>query len=346
MTASTVAVTIVTYNSERYIRQCIESVLAQDYSHVQLVLLDNASSDGSAAIIREYETRAVVVFNRVNNGFSGGQNQAIGAVDSDWVLALNPDVRLMPNFIRTTVASGESDPSTGTVCGKLLQMSPELEVADPPRIDSTGIFFTPNLRHLDRGSQESDTGQYDQPEYVFGATGAAALYRRKMVEDVAYGREFFDEKFFAYREDADVSWRAQILGWRCLYEPRAVAYHVRSVLPSNRRSQPAAINMHSVKNRFLLRMKNATRALYRRHGLAMTIRDGVVIAACFVYEWSSIRGLWLALLYAPDALRKRRQTLQRKRSTDEYIVSWFSDTPVSHPVTIRSAARGDVEASV
>ena len=95
-------------------------------------------------------------------------------------------------------------------------------------------------------------------EYVFGASAAAALYRRAMIDDVAVDGDFFDPDFFAYREDADVAWRAQLLGWRCIYTPAAVAYHVRTVTPANRRSLPPVINMHSVKNRFLMRIKNAT----------------------------------------------------------------------------------------
>ena len=125
-------------------------------------------------------------------------------------------------------------------------------------MDSTGIYFTPMLRHLDRGSQEVDNGHYLNYEYVFGATAAAALYRREMIEDISMDGEFFDSDFFVYREDADVAWRAQLLGWRCLYTPHARGYHVRNVLPGNRRALPAEINMHSVKNRFLMRIKNMT----------------------------------------------------------------------------------------
>lgn len=344
MSEATVAVTIVTYNSERFIRQCIESVFQQDYPINQLVLVDNASSDTSASILNGYRDRATVVLNTTNTGFAGGQNQAIHLTQSDWILVLNPDVRLSPTFISELIAAAEIEFRIGTVCGKLLQMSPEGQISSPPRIDSTGIFFTPNLRHLDRGSQEVDHGQYDTPEYVFGATGAAALYRRRMIDDVSEAGEFFDRDFFAYREDADVAWRAQILGWTCIYSPRAVAWHVRSVLPSNRRSLPAVLNMHSVKNRFLLRIKNATALLYRRHGLAMTARDAAVIAACFVYEWTSLRGLWLALRYLPSSLRKRRRLMVRKRTSDAYIVSWFSDHPVSHPAIMQSTAVGDTEA--
>ena len=98
---------------------------------------------------------------------------------------------------------------------------------------------------------------------------------------------FFDPDFFVYREDADVAWRAQLLGWRCIYTPAAVAYHVRSVTPENRRSVPATINMHCVKNRFLMRIKNATAGVYRRHWLPMTLRDLVVLGGSIFSEPTS-----------------------------------------------------------
>ena len=126
------------------------------------------------------------------------------------------------------------------------------------------------LRHLDRGSQEVDNGHYLQYEYVFGATAAAALYRRAMIEDISLDGEFFDSDFFVYREDADVAWRAQLMGWKCLYAPYARGYHVRKVLPGNRRALPPEINMHSVKNRFLMRIKNISGDLYWRNWFSIT----------------------------------------------------------------------------
>ena len=94
-----------------------------------------------------------MIYNDKNVGFAAGQNQAMGESNADWCLALNPDVRLTPNFVSMLVAGGEADDSTGSVCGKLLGMSADLTIPAEPVIDSTGIFFTPNLRHLDRGSQ-------------------------------------------------------------------------------------------------------------------------------------------------------------------------------------------------
>ena len=113
-------------------------------------------------------------------------------------------------------------------------------------------------RHPDRGTGEPVRDQFNRLQYVFGASGAAALYRRPMLEEVSLGGEYFDEDFFTYREDADLAWRAQLLGWKALYVPHAVASHERKVLPERRRSLPDVFNMHSVKNRFLLRIKNQT----------------------------------------------------------------------------------------
>ena len=182
----------------------------------------------------------------------------------DWLLSLNPDVILSRDFLSKLVAAGEQDSRIGAVCGKLLRWRPGEAAERTQIIDSTGIYFLRNLRHLDRGSDEIDRGQYERPEYVIGATGAAALYRRKMVEDVSVDGEFFDEDFFAYREDADVAWRAQLLGWRCLYTPQAVAWHVRRVTPERFKELPDLINRHSIKNRFLMRAKNLSLPMYLR----------------------------------------------------------------------------------
>jgi GT2 family glycosyltransferase len=328
-----VAITIVTFNSERYIARCLEHLFELTYPNFEVVLIDNASSDGSASILRQYADRATVVCNRENRGFAGGQNQAIALSKSDWVLTLNPDVRVTPDFLEEAVKAGMEDARTGMVSGKLLALGPDFEIPAQAEFDSTGIFFTPNLRHFDRGSRQKNEGQYERDEYVFGVTGAAALYRRAMIADVQCGGEFFDEDFFAYREDADVAWRAQLLGWRCRYAPCAVAYHVRTVLPGNRRSVGADVNMHSVKNRFLMRIKNGTWMLYRRFGLAITVRDVTVVGGCLVYEIRSLRAFWLVLRCLPRAWRKRREIMSRRRASEAYIVSWFSYNPVSFPVS-------------
>ncbi|MEZ5402627.1 MAG: glycosyltransferase family 2 protein [Bryobacteraceae bacterium] len=342
---SLVSVTVVTYNSGRFIRRCLESVLAQAYPNIEIVVIDNASTDGTTDILEQFEHRCQIVYNQENIGFAAAQNQAIGLSNGEWVLTLNPDVLLLADFVSELVAAGESDPRTGTVCGKLLTIKSSFEIPDEQRVDSTGIFFTPMLRHLDRGSKEIDSGHYTEFEYVFGATAAAALYRRTMIKDVSIDGEFFDPDFFVYREDADVAWRAQLFGWRCLYTPKARGYHVRSVLPGNRRALPAEINKHSVKNRFLMRIKNITPGIYWSNGLSITARDAVVFACCLVREHSSLSAFAYLFRNFGRFMEKRRKIMARVRVSEEYMASWFSYAPVSFPApkprkaAVRKAAR-------
>jgi GT2 family glycosyltransferase len=159
-----------------------------------------------------------------------------------------------------------------------------------------------------------------------------------MIKDVALNSGFFDPDFFAYREDADVAWRAQLLGWKCIYTPYAIAYHVRSVLPSNRRSLPAVINMHSVKNRFLMRINNITARLYKQHFWAITSRDLIVVAGCFLREWSSLRAFAIVLRDWRKSWHKRQEIMRRRRADDIYMAAWFAPQPVSFPLVEKIAS--------
>src|SRR5579883_3234475 len=144
-----VSVTIVTFNSGRFIKRCLESVLAQQYPNKEVIVVDNASTDGTTDILEQFEDRCQVVYNQENLGFAAAQNQAIGLSGGDWVLTLNPDVLLLQGFIRQLVEAAQWDERIGTVCGKLLAMSPHFEIPRNAIVDSTGIFFNPMLRHLD-----------------------------------------------------------------------------------------------------------------------------------------------------------------------------------------------------
>src|SRR6267143_244211 len=326
-----VSVTIVTFNSGRFIKRCLESVLAQRYPNREIIVIDNASTDGTADILEQFEDRCQIVYNDDNIGFAAAQNQAIRMSDGEWVLTLNPDVLLLPNFIQALVDAGQFDPKIGTVCGKLLAMTSHFEIPEKPVVDSTGIYFNPMLRHLDRGSQEVDNGHYLQYEYVFGATAAAALYRREMIENISFDGEFFDSDFFVYREDADVAWRAQLMGWNCIYAPLARGYHVRNVLPGNRRALPPEINMHSVKNRFLMRIKNISGDLYRQNWFSITVRDLALIGCCLVREHTSLRAFWFQAKNWKRVMAKRKMIQARRVASTEDMAAWFSYKPVSKP---------------
>ncbi len=324
-----VSITIVTYNSGRFIKRCLESVLEQRYEAKEIIVIDNASTDGTIDILEQFADRCTIIVNEENTGFAAAQNQAIRLSRGAWILTLNPDVLLLPGFIESLVVAGGLDPEVGTVCGKLLAIRATFDFHEKPLVDSTGIYFTPMLRHLDRGSQEVDNGHFTRIEYVFGATAAAALYRAEMIRDIAVDGEFFDHDFFVYREDADVAWRSQLAGWKCLYTPMARGYHVRNVLPGNRRALPAEINMHSVKNRYLMRIKNISLPMYRRFFWSILWRDLIVIGCCLLWEHSSLKAFWFLARNWSSTMRKRKQVMGRKRVSDRYMESWFSYEPVS-----------------
>jgi GT2 family glycosyltransferase len=329
--APLVSVVMTTYNSEATLESCLASVAASAYPSFEVVIVDNASSDGTCDVLRRFEPGFRVIYNRENRGFCGGQNQAIREARGEWLLSLNPDILLAPDFIAQLMCAAGQAPGLGTLTGKLLRWIPEEGDGRSRLIDSTGIYFTRNLRHFDRGSEQPDQGQYDRLEYVFGATGAAAAYSRQMVEDVSVGGEFFDEDFFAYREDADLSWRAQLLGWRCLYVPAAVAWHVRRVTPARFRRLPLPINWHSVKNRFLMRAKNISGSLYLRLLAPVMLRDLLIVGYCLLRDRRLLSALTYVWQHRDELRAKRRQVQARRRVADLALLGWFSNQPASFP---------------
>ena len=332
-----VLVSIVTHNSAAYLRACLESLSEQTCTDFVSCLWDNASTDTTLEIVSEHAGMFHATrFSPGNIGFCAAHNRLISSENSDYVLILNPDVALDPWFIEILARALDQDVTAGSATGKLWRW-PAGDPALPSEekiIDTTGIYLTPNQRHLDRGSGETDAGQYDRREYVFGASGAAAFYRRRMLEEVKAGKEYFDETFFAYREDADLAWRAQWLGWRCLYVSEARGFHVWRVLPERRASLPADINMHSFKNRFLMRVKNMDAGTYSRFLLPITARDLLAFAYVLLYERSSLRALPLLLRAMPRAWAIRRALCRHRRISPGEMRSWFSRTPVAKPAPV------------
>ena len=329
-----VSVLITTYNSAKFLAKCFGSLRLQTYRSLEIIVVDNCSTDETRSLLKALSSEFTIIFNEENVGFSAAQNQAIRVAKGDWLLSLNPDVVLDPEFVTKIVTAGETDPTFGTVCGKLLRWYPNQEPEFSRTIDSTGIYFTPNLRHLDRGADLDDRGQYDRTELLFGATGAAALYRRSMVEDISVEGQFFDEQFFAYREDADLAWRAQLMGWKCLYVPQARGWHVRRVTPEVRKDLPDAINFHSIKNRFLMRVKNIAAPLYRRFLLPITLRDAQVVGYCLLVAPKFLPALAQVWRSRTDLKSKRQIVQSRRRVSDDELAKWFAYDPVGVPVNL------------
>jgi GT2 family glycosyltransferase len=326
-----VLVTIVTYNSGPYLKSCLASLKKQSYRDLAVAIWDNDSQDETLDTLAKTDL-GNVSFSSRNIGFCAGHNRLIDTCDSEFVLVLNPDIVLDPEFVSTLVSALEHHPEAGAATGRLWRWKPfesDSPVREPSVLDTTGIYFTPAQRHLDRGSGETDRGQYGQMEYVFGASGAAAFFRRKMLAELKIDAEYFDEAFFAYREDADLAWRAQWLGWKCLYIPEATGFHVRRVLPERRPNLPAEINMHSFKNRFLMRAKNMDLGTYLRFFLPITMRDLAALSYVLLRERTSLRAIPLVMRALPRALQARKALQRHRRVTPKELRSWFSYRPTS-----------------
>lgn len=318
-----IAVTVVTYDCADTLPRMLESLRELSPPPAEVVAVDNASRDASPEILRKSSMVTSFLESGGNVGFSRGQNLAIRATTAEVVLCLNPDAIVTAGLVAAATAP-LADPRVGMVSPKLLRTVGEFQVPENDAvIDSTGIVWTRNGRHLDRGAGEIDRGQYDVATEVFGPSGAAAIYRRSMLEDVAVEGEYFDEDFWAYREDADLAWRARLMGHEGRYAPGAVAYHRRRVTPERRSELPAIINYHSVKNRFLLRIKNQGAGLFLRNGVLEVVRDLQVAGYVLLGERSSLGALADVVRLLPRTLRKRRAIQARRRVPDRELARWF-----------------------
>lgn len=348
-----VLVHVVTFNHSSTIEACLRSVVEQQGFHIGKTLFvhvtDNASCDDTTERIQSTFSSSVTLRQEPENlGFTGGHNLGIALLEeyqADLLFILNPDVRLEADCLERLCLQLTGDSRAGVACPKLLRADEQLRAVEPARLDSTGMYITPGIRHFDRGSEEEDRGQYEQEQYVFGATGAAALFKKECLRDAAFREpgknpelRIFDDAFFAYREDADLAWRLQWLGWKCRYVPQARGFHVRRVLPQGRSTLPAELNAYSVRNRFLLQLNNYSLAANWTHVIPQTIRNLLVIGASLSIERTSAPALWEAVKAAPRALTHRTTLLKRKRQHPARIARWFRNQPYAEPALIDRVA--------
>jgi GT2 family glycosyltransferase len=369
-----VSVVLITWNSARYLRRCLEGIGQQTHRNIELIAVDNASADDSVALVEPHAT--TVVRNPDNRGFRAAVNQAIALARGEFVLVVNPDCYLLPEYAERLVALFSS-PDVGSATGLLIRAR-GTEIEPMEEIDSMGIRMTRTGRHLDieqgailsgcakQGEQVEDRqsclsgsrvergsgvarpvqpgdrsgrregGQaelpvlhhhasciFSAPVEVFGVSGAAAMFRTSFLHDTAIDGEVLDEDFFAYREDADLAWRGRLFGWRSFCDPGAIAYHVRSVTPEARRELPADVNMHSVKNRFLLRLKNQGAYLALRNLPFELARDLVVLVAALTIERTSLPAFPWLWRNRKRVFAKRREIQRRRKVSDRELARWF-----------------------
>jgi GT2 family glycosyltransferase len=327
-------VSIVTHNDADLLDKCLESLEKQTVA-LQVRIFDNASVDGTVAVARR---RGMSPFcSPENRGFCHGHNQNLLPQDFEAALVLNADVILQPDFLERLTEAVQAVPGAGMAGGKLYRMDAQGRTAYRngfPILDSTGMYVTPSQRHFDRGSEQEDRGQFDRRQLLFGITGAALFCTREMLEDLRDGDEYFDEDFFAYREDADLAWRAQLRGWKAVYEPFAVGLHLRKVLPDRRASVSPLVNRHSLKNRYLLRIKNMDPAVRRRCLPYMWIRDLSILIYVLLFEWSSLPA-YAEVWRLRDRLSSKRRIIQSRRKVpDKAVAEWFSFQPVARDLPI------------
>lgn len=253
-----VSVIIVSWNSKRFLSGCLCSIKKQSSQPIEMIVVDNGSDDGSAELVKKQFKEVRLLQNEANLGFCRANNQALAYAQGEYILFLNADIILEKDYLREALSSFQLSGNIGMVSGKLLRF-------DRKTIDSTGQFRSKARRAIERGYGQPDQGQYEEAGYIFSVCGAAALYRRQMIEGIKLAGEFFDEDYFAFYEDLDVGWRANLLGWKGYYNPRAVAYHFRGGSQSNRgwfsrfsqfSQRPVELKFHIIKNRYLTIIKN------------------------------------------------------------------------------------------
>jgi GT2 family glycosyltransferase len=260
--SATVSVIVVTWNSQETIGLCLDSVLAQknDGVDIEVIVVDNASTDRTLGEICQH-SGVQLVAHATNLGFCRGNNVGIQLARGKYILLLNPDAALTKGFLKESTALLEADPRIALLTGKVLRMqadgSPVLQDGLPV-LDTVGVAIKRNRQTVEMGNGEVDRNQYDTDHEVFAVSGALCLCRAQALSELQVDGQVFDDAFFAYKEDVDLSWRARLLGWKCVYTPRAVAYHVGHWRSAERlrKDVPRTTRYHSFKNRRLMILKN------------------------------------------------------------------------------------------
>ena len=308
--APRVTVVVPNWNTREFLGPCLRSLRRQTFRDFETVVVDSASTDGSVEFVDESFPEARTIALRENRGFSGAVNVGIEASEAEFVVLLNNDTEQDPGWLDALVRAAERHPEAGLFASKLV------DFRDRNRLDGAGDALRRSGLPYRLGHGEVDRGQFDSEEFVFGACAAAALYRRSVFDEVG----LFDEDFFAYCEDGDVSFRAQLAGNRCLYVPGAVVYHVGGASTGGKRS--ATATRLGTRNGLLLLVKNLPVSL--AWGFLPSIVFGQ-ISRLFIVSLSPgglkahLEGLAGAWRLLPKMKKKRREIQDGRRVSDAYL---------------------------
>lgn len=328
MNDDAVTVIVVSWNTVHLLGACLQAYDRQEHEHLEIVVVDNASVDGSrefldAAVLRSRRHPLRVIHQTDNRGFAGAVNDALAQIDTPVVVFSNVDVVPSPGLVATAVAALLADDRRGTVQPKLVR-----SVAAPDGaavLDTTGHVLTKARLVRNRGEGERDRGQHDAAGPVFGASGALVVHRRQMLDAVAWqrpdgSREVLTEDLFAYFEDVELDWRARLLGWDAWYEPAAVGGHERGGIGARRTAAVEALNY---TNRLLvIATCDDAGALARALPLVVLtslLKTIDLLVSVPAAALPAIRGLGRL----PATRRRRRQLLARAvRTPADVVATW------------------------
>ncbi len=257
------------------------------------------------AVIQEMP-QATILERPDNPGFSGGINACMEEATGDYVFTLNADVDLDEAYVANCLAAFDSEENVGVVGGLL--MRPD------GLVDSAGFAMQPWMRVVDRGSGAQDHSRFSRREVVVGVCGAAALFSKVALLDIAENSRVMDEDFWMYKEDQDICLRLNAGGFVCVFEPKAQAVHQRGWAAENRREVPIQLRRHSLKNRYLLLLKHWRFPNHVRMLPLLLLFEVFLFFGLCLRDPRAMTGYAMAVRLLPKMLRKRKELKMRARN--------------------------------
>lgn len=325
-----VSISIVAWNSKEYIGKCLDCVSMQTYPDIEVTVIDNNSVDGTVEYLKKNYSDIRLIENNINKGYCGGHNIGIRKSKGEFILCLNPDVFIERRYIEELAKAMDSDRSVGGAIGKLYQYTNKEKNGyerSSQIIDTAGLSILKSRKFIARGYGQIDWGQFNKSEYIVGVDGMAPIYKKEMLEQIKIDGEYFDELFFAYCEDQDLSWRAQIYGWKFIFIPKAIAYHVRTFQPSNLKARKlisSEMRSNAIRNHYLMVLKNDFKRLFLKYMFYILSRALKISGYILLFEQSSIKGIIEFIRLTPVVIRKRKIIMKNRKITYDYMAQWFS----------------------